>query len=69
MILMDTPYRLKKTLSDLQEFFPNRRGLLALNLTQADETILEGTADHLLKQLPFEKAEFMILLYGEGSKH
>jgi 16S rRNA (cytidine1402-2'-O)-methyltransferase len=66
MILMDTPYRLKKTLGDLQEFFPKRRALLALNLTQTDETILEGTAENLIKQLPFEKAEFMILLYGEG---
>lgn len=66
MILMDTPYRLKKTLGDLQEFFPKRRALLTLNLTQSDETILEGTAETLIKQLPFEKAEFMILLYGEG---
>ncbi|HEY8269927.1 MAG TPA: 16S rRNA (cytidine(1402)-2'-O)-methyltransferase [Pseudobdellovibrionaceae bacterium] len=69
LILMDTPYRLKKTLSDLQEFFPKRRLLLALNLTQTDETLLEGTADSLAKQLPFEKAEFMILLYGEGSNY
>jgi 16S rRNA (cytidine1402-2'-O)-methyltransferase len=67
MILMDTPYRLKKTLGDLQEFFPKRRALLALNLTQTDETILEGTAENLMKQLPFEKAEFMILLYGDGT--
>jgi 16S rRNA (cytidine1402-2'-O)-methyltransferase len=65
MILMDTPYRLKKTLGDLQEFFPKRRALLTLNLSQSDETILEGTGENLLKQLPFEKAEFMILLYGE----
>lgn len=66
MILMDTPYRLKKTLNDLLEFFPRRRALLALNLSQEDELILEGPAETLLKQLPFEKAEFMILLYGEN---
>jgi len=65
MILMDTPYRLKKTLGDLQEFFPKRRALLTLNLSQEDETIIEGNGESLLKQLPFEKAEFMILLYGE----
>lgn len=65
MILMDTPYRLKKTLMDLQEFFPRRRVLLALNLSQEDERILEGTAENLLKQLPYDKAEFMILLYAE----
>lgn len=65
MVLMDTPYRLKKTLGDLQEFFPKRRALLALNLSQENETILEGPAESLLKWLPYEKAEFMILLYGE----
>lgn len=65
MVLMDTPYRLKKTLGDLQEFFPKRKALLALNLSQENETLLEGPAENLLKQLPFEKAEFMILLYGE----
>jgi 16S rRNA (cytidine1402-2'-O)-methyltransferase len=65
MILMDTPYRLKKTLGDLQEYFPKRRALLALNLSQDEERILEGTAEKLLKELPFEKAEFMLLVYGE----
>lgn len=65
MVLMDTPYRLKKTLGDLQEFFPKRRALLALNLSQEEEKILEGTAENLLKQLPFDKAEFMILLYAD----
>jgi 16S rRNA (cytidine1402-2'-O)-methyltransferase len=66
MVLMDTPYRLKKTLGDLQEFFPRRRALLALNLSQEEETILEGTGEQLLKQLPADKAEFMILLYGDN---
>lgn len=66
MVLMDTPYRLKKTLGDLQEFFPRRRALVTLNLSQEDEQIFEGTGDQLLKQLKFDKAEFMILLYGEG---
>lgn len=66
MVLMDTPYRLKKTLGDLQEFFPRRRALLVLNLSQEEERIIEGTGEQLLKQLPFDKAEFMILLYGES---
>jgi len=66
MVLMDTPYRLKKTLGDLQEFFPRRRALLTLNLSQEDEMIIEGTGEQLLKQLKADKAEFMILLYGEN---
>lgn len=65
IVVMDTPYRLKKTLADLAEFFPQRRLLLTLNLSQEDECILEGTATNVAAQLPFEKAEFMILLYAE----
>ena len=64
IVLMDTPYRLKKTLTDLAEHFPKRRALLALNLSQDSETLLEGTGDRLLKELPVEKAEFMLLIYG-----
>lgn len=65
LIIMDTPYRLKKTLGDLQEFLPKRRALLALNLSQKNETILEGTGEKLLQSLPYDKAEFMLLVYGE----
>jgi 16S rRNA (cytidine1402-2'-O)-methyltransferase len=64
-ILMDTPYRLRKTLGDVQEFFPKRWCLLVLNLSQEDETILEGTAEKLNAALPFEKAEFMLLMYAD----
>lgn len=63
VVLMDTPYRLKKTLQDMKEHFSDRRFLLALNLSQTDETILEGKIDFLLSSLSFEKAEFMLLVY------
>ncbi len=64
IVLMDTPYRLKKTLNDLAEHFPKRRALLALNLSQESEVLLEGPGEKLLNELPFEKAEFMLLIYG-----
>lgn len=64
IILMDTPYRLKKTLNDMRDHFSNRRFLLALNLSQADECTLEGPIDKLISGLPFEKAEFMLLIYS-----
>jgi 16S rRNA (cytidine1402-2'-O)-methyltransferase len=63
IIVMDTPYRLKKTLNDMKDFFGLRKILLALNLSQEDECILEGTAEKLQSQLPMEKAEFMLLIY------
>lgn len=63
IIVMDTPYRLKKTMNDLKEHFSKRKILLTLNLSQEDEVILEGTAEKIISTLPFEKAEFMILIY------
>lgn len=63
VILMDTPYRLKKTLNDMKEHFSNRRFLLTLNLSQENETVLDGNIDVLINRNPFEKAEFMLLIY------
>jgi 16S rRNA (cytidine1402-2'-O)-methyltransferase len=67
-VIMDTPYRLKAVLTDLATIMPNERGLLAMNLTQESETILEGTCKELLTkcvtELKIEEAEFMFLRYG-----
>ncbi len=65
IVLMDTPYRLKKTLGDLQDFFPKRRLLLALNLSQPEELLLEGNPAAISAQLPYDKAEFMMLVYAD----
>lgn len=63
IILMDTPYRLKKTLSDMKDYFSNRKFLLTINLSQDDETVFDGTIDMILEHLKFDKAEFMLLIY------
>lgn len=63
IIVMDTPYRLKKTLNDMKEHFSQRKFLLTLNLSQEDESVLEGPIDKILSGLRFEKAEFMLLIY------
>ncbi|WP_413612545.1 SAM-dependent methyltransferase [Bdellovibrio sp. HCB-110] len=63
IIVMDTPYRLKKTLNDMKEHFSQRKFLLTLNLSQEDESVLEGPIDKIISGLRFEKAEFMLLIY------
>lgn len=65
IILMDTPYRLQKTLKELETFLPERRNLLALNLTQESEVILEGKATEISARNPYKKAEFMLLIYPQ----
>lgn len=63
LILMDTPYRLQKMMSETVKYFPNRKILLTLNLTQAEEQILEGKPAEVEAQIQHKKAEFMLLVY------
>lgn len=62
LVLMDTPYRLIKTLEDCHNHFPERVLILGLKMSQEEETVLQGKASTLLKSLPFEKAEFVLIV-------
>jgi 16S rRNA (cytidine1402-2'-O)-methyltransferase len=62
-ILMDTPYRLGKLLSEAKDHLNDRKILLTLDLTQNSELILEGTPSELLQKVEGRKAEFMMLVY------
>lgn len=66
IILMDTPYRLKKLLEDLKTHFPTRATVLGINLSMDSEIVLRGSASQILKNLKEDKAEFMLLLEGDG---
>jgi 16S rRNA (cytidine1402-2'-O)-methyltransferase len=63
LILMDTPYRLAKMMEELKEYFPERRLLLAMDMTQGTEQILEGKPQDIAPQIKKIKSEFMILVY------
>lgn len=63
LILMDTPYRFEKMISELEKYFADRKCLLATNLTQENEQILEGRPVQIRSQIKEKKAEFMILVY------
>jgi len=68
IIIMDTPYRFQKMLSETAEFFADRQILLTLDLTQATEKILEGLPAQVMKSELPNKAEFMLLIYPRKSK-
>lgn len=68
IIVMDTPYRLKKTVTELAQHFPQRKILLALNLSQPEEHVIETLGQKLPAALKLEKAEFMALIYSERSE-
>jgi 16S rRNA (cytidine1402-2'-O)-methyltransferase len=63
-VLMDTPYRLKKILDECCLHLEDRKILLTINLSQEDETVLEGRPSQVKARLRHEKAEFMILIYA-----
>lgn len=63
-ILMDTPYRLGKILSELQELLPaNREIFLASDLNSPEELLLRGPVQTIINSLkPSEKREFILLI-------
>lgn len=68
IVLMDTPYRMNKMLSELEVYFTNRKCLFAANLTQESECILDGYPKFIQQSLAIDfpelkKAEFMLLVY------
>lgn len=66
IILMDTPYRLKKMIEECCLHLEDRKILLTLNLSQDNEMILEGSPLKIKQQLNHDKAEFMILVYAKN---
>lgn len=64
IVLMDTPYRMKKLLAEMEEFFPKRKMFLARDLSLPEERFLEGTASELRRACGEDKAEFMLLIHA-----
>lgn len=62
-VVMDTPYRLKKTLEECREVLPNRRFVLGMDLTKDSEKILAGSIGEILKHYDGQKREFLLLVY------
>ena len=59
-VIMDTPYRLTKTLDDLSRHFPKRKCVLMIDVTLESELILEDFPGVLLEKFRGQKAEFII---------
>ena len=62
IIVMDTPYRLKKLLTEIKDASPTSKLVLGTELSTPNETILEGNAASVLQQLKIEKAEFILCI-------
>jgi 16S rRNA (cytidine1402-2'-O)-methyltransferase len=63
IVLMDTPYRLSRLLSELATRWPDRRAVLGCDFTSADELVIEGNLRELASQMGDRKAEFMLVVF------
>lgn len=65
IVLMETPYRIKRILGDIIQYFgPDQRIVLAYKLTMPEEIIFRNTATKILKEVEKKKlkGEFVLLL-------
>lgn len=63
IIIMDTPYRLHKTLQQLATWLSNKKITLAMDLTKESEWVLTGSPQDVLKKFDGSKREFLILIH------
>lgn len=68
LILYESPYRIVKLLEELAELYPERRAVLARELTKKFEEVRAGTPGQLLAEMKKKVArgEFVILLSQKG---
>lgn len=63
IILMDTPYRLKKTLEQCSQFLPGKKFVLGMDLTKPNEEVFSGSIKEILKKYDGNKREFLLLVH------
>jgi 16S rRNA (cytidine1402-2'-O)-methyltransferase len=69
LILMDTPYRLTKLLTEVQSLFGKGTDiLLACDMTQKKETIYRGAIQEVLPKVSGQKREFILILNLQRNK-
>lgn len=66
VVLMDTPYRLKKLLGEIHTLAPQKKLILGCDLTSPQEAVYEGTSQSISSRLQSEKAEFLVLLLPDS---
>ncbi|MDB6124502.1 MAG: Ribosomal small subunit methyltransferase [Pedosphaera sp.] len=70
LILYESPYRIEKLVTELNEVFPGRQVVLARELTKKFEEFLTGKPTELLEILKKRslKGEFVVLVSGEAEE-
>ena len=61
-IVMDTPYRLGKLLSEINELNTQRTIFLAMDLNNPTEELVRGSIDKIIKKVENQKREFILII-------
>lgn len=61
-VIMDTPYRLNKLLSELSNITPKREAFIGLDLNQKTEELYRDTLKALASKIEKSKREFILIL-------
>ena len=74
IVMFETPHRIGATLADMAELFPERRLMLAREITKTFETFLSGTPGELQTALAADgnqsRGEMVLVLYpAQDEKH
>jgi len=59
-VLYESPFRIRKTLEEIQALAPDRQIVIGREMTKAFEQFIRGTASEVLSQLEVEKGEFAL---------
>ena len=63
IVFYESPYRIKKTLEELKNILgPDKKIVLAREITKMYEEFLRGTIDEVLKKLEVIKGEFVVII-------
>lgn len=65
-IIYESPFRIRKTLEELNALAPERKLVLGREMTKAFEQFLCGTAKEVLSLLKVEKGEFAVCVLPQG---
>lgn len=64
VILMDTPYRLKKLLTEINDYFGKHQPVgLAIDLTLSSEVFIHDKVESVIRQVGDRKGEFVLIIY------
>lgn len=66
VVAYESPHRIKATLENIEDIFPDRQLVICRELTKLYEEIFRGTAAEALKHFDEPRGEFVLVIEGVG---